>query len=37
VHEKKQKRKKVSLEMVQPWKENSKPCWSVSGVFGAED
>jgi hypothetical protein len=33
VHEEQVERKKESLELVQPWRENSRACWSIFGAF----
>jgi hypothetical protein len=31
VHEEQVERKKASLDLVQPWRENSRECWSILG------
>jgi hypothetical protein len=33
VHEQQVERKKESLELVQPWRVNSRACWSIFGAF----
>jgi hypothetical protein len=33
VHEEKVERKKESLELVHPWRVNSRACWSIFGVY----
>jgi hypothetical protein len=33
VHEEQVERKKESLELVHPWRENSRACWSIFGAF----
>jgi hypothetical protein len=32
-HEQQVERKKESLELEQPWRENSRACWSIFGAF----
>jgi hypothetical protein len=33
VHEEQVERKKESLELVQPWRENSRASWSIFGAY----
>jgi hypothetical protein len=33
VHEEQVERKKESLELEHPWRENSRACWSIFGAF----